>query len=1105
MPTPGDIMAGRAFVLLYAHDTPLYRGLRMAERRVQQFAYNANRIGRSMLTMAAATAAPIALSVRTFASFQDVMKEVQAVTGATGQEFDKLYEKAKHLGATTSFTASQVGEGMANLGRQGFKPEEIDAAIPSVLNLARATKTELGVAATIAAGTLRALGMEAKEMPRVADVLTATANNSAQTLEELGDTMKYAAPIADEMGLSIEQTAKAIGVLANMQIKGTMAGTSLRKIMGDLANTQTQEKLREVHVEALNADGSLRPLGDTMIDIGQAMAKMTNAQRISFAQDLFGDRAYGAALKLSKGGFDDLAAAIDNAGGSAQRTSELMDSGIGGTIRKMMSAVEGVQIALGEVLSSTMDDVGGKITEFLGELRIWIGRNRELITSLVKGVAAVGAFGASAVVIGTVANGIASTLNVMSMAVAAVTTTLKALTSATTLLALNPMTALLGVLAAVGVAMVAHRQHTAELSDEMQELIDRNDAVRRSEQERMDQLAGLADKEKLSAGEMETAGSIIAELTAKYGELGVRVNEATGAIEGFGDAQKKVNQEQQYQAEADLRAAIEEKNANIAEMKEEMQSDAAWAAPWEWSWGWTKNLDPPENEENGLGAAEKRQQEQRSAAIDIAERERDALMARYTALRQGNMDALVGGFSEEEAKADRERFDRVETLADKDDLSSAEIAEAGDLVKQLQERYGDLGIRIDETTGAIYGMSEAQRQFNAAVDSRREGAAAFEKSQQAIQAAETAADRERFARVEVLANRQAQGEGLTEDETAEAARLVEQLKEKYGDLGLRVVDSARSIIGAKGARQRFDSILEKQQEAALMDDIGKTLGVKDTPKSRKEISEDLAAGEITSDEARKLNQEMQDRIAEYRLQRIENDEQREIASINHRYDMEKRKAQETNKSLSAAEQEKHLANIELARKEAIATADAKAAKRKEEEDRRKREMAETASRQMETEIARIEIEQKIQADISNVKEEGGPDASLRIRELELKRDQQLLELQRQQALRDAKKQGIDKQLVNELYDAKVAMAEQQARQERRVEIARGRQELRQAALAPSVRVGSLEAYQTLARHNDPALQIQQNQLRHLADIEHNTDRTAKAAEDWGIEEVDIDD
>lgn len=904
-------MAGRAFVLLYAHDTPLYRGLRMAERRVQQFAYNANRIGRSMLTLATATAAPMALSAKTFADFQDVMKEVQAVTGATGDQFDQLYEKAKRLGSTTSFTAGQVGEGMANLGRQGFKPDEIDAAIPSVLNLARATKTELGVAATIAAGTLRALGMEAREMPRVADVLTATANNSAQTLEELGDTMKYAAPIADEFGLSIEQTAKAIGVLANMQIKGTMAGTSLRKIMGDIANVETQEKLRKVGVEALNADGSLRPLGDTMVEIGQAMANMTNAERISFAQDLFGDRAYGAALKLTKGGFDDLAAAIDNAAGSAERTAGIMDDGLGGTIRKLMSALEGVQIAVGEALSEALQKAGGGIMEYLAGLKTWIEDHQQAVLTVAKLVAALAAFGATAIAVGASASALSALFGVLAMKVAITTTALKGLQIALLYLAANPMMALAGGLAAVGGAMYATSQHTAQLSSEMNDLLTQNDALRRSERERMDQLAELAAKEQLSATEMQTAKSIIAELSEKYGDLGLRINETTGAIEGMTEAQRLFNEEQARDAKDELKAAIAEEQANIREMELEMQADARWLMPWE--------MSNPFGE-GKLGDAEEKDLENKEAAIAARHKRLQILVDRYKRVVAGDQQAITGAGSPDAA--------------------------------------------------------------------------------------------------------QAEGQAATADD----------------------------------------------------------------------IKAQFAAGKVTSDEAVKMNEEMQDRISEYRIQRIADEQQRTIAEINKRYDAEREKAKELGSDLSL---------VEKARRGALKTTREKHEQQKREEEKRQKEAAEASNKRMRDDIARIEIERKSQEQIAQVKAAGGP--ASKVKELERIRERELLERDRQIALREAKEQGLDPAIVNELYDARQALAEQQATQDRFAEINRGRRELKEAALAPTARMGSLEAYQAIARHDDPGLRVQENILRQTVDVVHNTARTAEAVEEFGFEEVDIND
>ena len=269
------IEAGRAYVRLYTDSSEYVRGLRAAENKLNAFANNIGNIGSRLTGLATVAAVPIAISAKTFADFQDQMLAVQAVSKATREEFGRLYDQAKQLGATTSFTASDVAGGQVNLARAGFNPAEIEAAIPSVLALARATGTELAEAAKIAAGTLRAFKMDASETSRVSDVLVATANNSAQTLEELGESMKYVAPIAYEYGMSVEQTAKALGVLANMQITGSMAGTSLRQAMLRLADSGVRDELRRIGVEVEDlATGKLRPLGDVMIEIGQEMAGM---------------------------------------------------------------------------------------------------------------------------------------------------------------------------------------------------------------------------------------------------------------------------------------------------------------------------------------------------------------------------------------------------------------------------------------------------------------------------------------------------------------------------------------------------------------------------------------------------------------------------------------------------------------------------------------------------------------------------------------------------------------------------------------------------------------------------------------------------------------
>ena len=155
MPNTTSIRAGRAFVELFADDSKLVRGLRQAEKKLKAFGGKLQSIGQSMLRMGTALALPQAASVKVFAGFDDRMRAVQAVIGATGDEFDRLNEKAKLLGRTTSFTAAQVASAMLELGRAGFSSDEIDDAITDVLSLARATGTELAEAANIASNTLQ--------------------------------------------------------------------------------------------------------------------------------------------------------------------------------------------------------------------------------------------------------------------------------------------------------------------------------------------------------------------------------------------------------------------------------------------------------------------------------------------------------------------------------------------------------------------------------------------------------------------------------------------------------------------------------------------------------------------------------------------------------------------------------------------------------------------------------------------------------------------------------------------------------------------------------------------------------------------------------------
>ena len=390
------IRAGKAVVELFADNKRLTRGLRQAENQVKAFGNHVQAVGQQLVALGAAASAPFVLSTKVFVGFDDAMKEVKAKTGATNREFERLTGTARKLGRTTSYTASQVAGAMVELAQAGMKPGQIDQGISSILMLARATRTELPDAARYAMESMASFGLEVDQLDRVVDVLTATANNSNQTLTDLAESMKYAAPIADEFGMSIEETAKALGTMANYGIRGSMAGTALRKILGNLANGPIRKKLREMfQFDTVDASGNLRSFTDIIADIAEASKNLPTGERIALFQEIFGGRAYGAGMKLTKAQIEQLVEAVDNAQGVAARTAKTMDSGLGGAFRRIASAVEGAGIMISTALSKSLMKVTDRITEVVGHITEWIQKHQGLVVVLAMTAAGILATGAA--------------------------------------------------------------------------------------------------------------------------------------------------------------------------------------------------------------------------------------------------------------------------------------------------------------------------------------------------------------------------------------------------------------------------------------------------------------------------------------------------------------------------------------------------------------------------------------------------------------------------------------------------------------------------------------------------------------------------------------
>ena len=419
MSLSSNIRAGRAYVEVTAETSKLQRNLTSAQAQLQNFGRTCTNVGKDLLMLSGAMAAPLVMAARSFAGFDDSMRLVQAVTQATDADFKALTKTAQRLGRDTSYTAQQAADAMVSLGRMGFSPTEIQASIDAVLNLARSTGTELAEAGDIAANSMRIFGIEASQMSDVADVLTVTANSSAQTLIDLFEALKMGGPQAAAAGESIRETSAAIAVLANMGIKGSLAGTALRKSFSQFAKVKVQDQLRSVGVETVDANGNLRKMAEIMRDIAKAMSTMPTAEKLAFAEDIFDIRGSLAGLTLTANTdeLDAMLAKLQDMEGVAANTAKKMDAGLGGAFRLLLSEVEGAMNAIADAMNSTLQPLVVKVTAVINAFTQWIEANQGLVTAFAVTVAGAAGLAVVLIAIGVAAKGAAAGIAVVQTAI----------------------------------------------------------------------------------------------------------------------------------------------------------------------------------------------------------------------------------------------------------------------------------------------------------------------------------------------------------------------------------------------------------------------------------------------------------------------------------------------------------------------------------------------------------------------------------------------------------------------------------------------------------------------------------------------------------------
>ena len=287
----------------------------------------------------------------TFTDFSTGMSNVKALSGATQEEFADLTKTAEELGATTKFTAAEASQGMQYLAMAGWKTSEIIEAMPGLLDLAAAGATDLGTAADIVSDVMTAMGMSASEASKAADIFARTATSSNTTISTIGESLKYAAPIAHSFGLSLSEVSTMVGMMGNAGIKASQAGTAIRSSLLGMASPskEASDLMKQLGLSFSKADGSMKNMGTIIGELQEAFAGLTAEQRLNYAETLFGTMASSAWLGMIDQGADEynkLYNAIDNSTGAAREMSEIQLDNLQGDMTKLQSAVDGMKITL---------------------------------------------------------------------------------------------------------------------------------------------------------------------------------------------------------------------------------------------------------------------------------------------------------------------------------------------------------------------------------------------------------------------------------------------------------------------------------------------------------------------------------------------------------------------------------------------------------------------------------------------------------------------------------------------------------------------------------------------------------------------------------------
>lgn len=403
--TGGAIRAGRAFVEVFADTSRLARGLKKAEGKLRRFGESVKNLGFQLAKITFFPAAAFALSIKAFADFESSMAFVRARVVATSADFKKLGERAEELGRKTVFSSTEAARAMAVFAQGGFTIDEIFSAIGPSLDLAAVAQIGVAEAVTITSRVLRGMQLDASKAAEVVDVLGRASVTSLNSIEDLGEGLRFVGPLGKLAAISLDEVTAALQILSQGGLPGTLGGTGLRGVLLRLSAPTggAAKALKGLGIELEAVNGEFVTLENLVDQLQGKLSRFPSARRFKKIAEIFPQRQVAAAAILINAGPEELAArkkVLASAKGAVKELAGIQLNTLTGSVQILRSAVTGLAIDIGRTFKDPFRVAVESLIKLANAAAKWVKVNKTVVAILAVVITAMAATSVSLIALG---------------------------------------------------------------------------------------------------------------------------------------------------------------------------------------------------------------------------------------------------------------------------------------------------------------------------------------------------------------------------------------------------------------------------------------------------------------------------------------------------------------------------------------------------------------------------------------------------------------------------------------------------------------------------------------------------------------------------------